>query len=279
VKELCRDENFRTFQRRDGRQSPVSRNETIHATAFPAAYGGGQMKGIEGAKPILPSVACQQELGAGKIHIQHPLGDELTRIGAGSDTSKIIVSLSHRHSTGTHSDGGNRGKLHHRQARSEDVVFTARKDLVNESRPLFKVEPFGQSARIEEIQQNSVLSAFLNDQIRPGTLIVFQQFLQFFRGQRWLIALRDLSLALRKILMVDIVIVRFDDQGDPFRIVKRYLSYRTKNAVFENGFHTNRHTHSLGRSFTAAKTRNRIGPPGRAALRVQFLNIRRNLLF
>lgn len=233
------------------------------------------MKGIQSAKAIFAGVTRQQVLGAYKIQVQDPLGDELARIGAGSDTSKIIVSLIHRHSTGTHSDGGNRGKFHHRQARSEDVVFTAGKDLVNESRPLLKVEPFGQGARVEEIQQNSVLSAFLNDQIRPGTLIVFQQFLQLFRGQRRFIALRNLSLALRKILVVNIFIVRFDDQGDPFRIVERYLPNRPKNAIFENSFHFDGHAHSLGHSLAAAKIRCRSCQPRRAALTMQSICRRR----
>ena len=69
--------------------------------------------------------------------------------------------------------------------------------FVDEGRSLLEVEAFGEGARIKEIPQRLVLSAFLNDQIRPGTLIVFQQFLQLFGGQDWRSALVDLSLALR----------------------------------------------------------------------------------
>ena len=172
MKGLFRNENSETLQCSHSSQRPVSGNKTINATSLSATNGGGQMKGIKGTKPILASMAHQQFFRAGEIHIQESLRNEAPGTNAVSAGSKVLVRLVHRHGSGPYPDGGYRSQFHHCQARGENVIVAAREDLVNRRRLRFKVEPFGQGARVEEIQQRSVLSALLNDQFRPGAFVI-----------------------------------------------------------------------------------------------------------
>lgn len=230
----------------------IGGNKAIDAAALAAAQSGGELKRVESAKATCPGMTCQQELSANEIYIQDPFGDKPSRIGARVNSAEKYVRAVKRHRSGPHFNGGSRSEFHQCQPRRKDAISTGGKDRIDHSRPLLEMEPFRQGAGVKEIQQRSVFSAFLNNQIGPGTLIVLQQFLQLLGGESRLSALRHLRLALRQILMVNILIVRFDRQRDTFRIVKRHVPNWSQDAVLEYGFHSNRHALSLRDSAIAS---------------------------
>lgn len=90
------------------------------------------------------------------------------------------------------------------------------------------------------------MSTLFDYQVCERSGNVFQPLLHFFnRWRRWVAAFGNFGTDLRKVLVVEVIIEGFDDEGYTFVVVERQALQWSQDPIFVNCFNPNRHSFSL----------------------------------
>lgn len=203
------------------------------------------MKGIQGTEAMLLRVLSQKSLRPIEVHFQNTPDNEPLGGHTFTDSRKKFARVFRAHRTCSKLYGGHRGEFKQAQSGGEDAVAVLAENLTDCPRAEFRVELLHQCAGIEEEEHWLPASSFLDDSVAERARNILQALSYLFGGWRWFVSFGGFGLAMREVLVVEIVIVWFDDEGDAFLVVNRHAFDRTEDTVFVNRFNTDRHRLSL----------------------------------
>lgn len=84
------------------------------------------------------------------------------------------------------------------------------------------MEQFGQCAGVDKVVHGLSWSAPFDDQVCEGAGDIFETIPHFFdRWRRWVAPFGDFGADLSEVLVVEVVVVGLDDEGDAFVVVER----------------------------------------------------------